>query len=205
MQRQRVEPGVNSEPAAIIHRMRRPAQLIARRSDDVLLASCLSRADFDILALLTRIGEALSPPELAEDLITSGPGTTKRIRTLVGTGMVTREANPADGRGALIRLTKPRHDTIIPARRNISALGAELLSTPPATGREQLAGLLRELLLNVEPPAAPQNQATAARQPKECRPVIDAYFSYFLLCRPTGLATVVQWRRSGGWWECWFR
>ncbi|MEO8220752.1 MAG: hypothetical protein ABI563_08210 [Specibacter sp.] len=137
---QLVEPGINSAPAAIIHRMRQLAHLIARQSKDVLLASGLSRADFDILALLTRAGEPLCPTELAEDLITSGPGTTKH-----------------------------RHDTIIPALRNISAFDAELLSTLPATGSEQLAGLLRELLLLVEPPVGPQKLAAAARQPCSAR------------------------------------
>jgi DNA-binding MarR family transcriptional regulator len=149
----RVNPDINNAPAAIIHRMRRLAQLIARQSEVVLADRGLSRADFDILALLTRTGEPLTPSELAEDLITSGPGTTKRIKKLVDAGLVTREANPADGRGALIHLTKHGHDTIIPALRCISDFETGLLDVLSEPNREELAGLLRQLLLFVESPS----------------------------------------------------
>lgn len=149
----RVNPNISTEPAAIIHRMRRLAQLIARQSEVVLADLGLSRADFDILALLTRSGVPLTPSELAEDLITSGPGTTKRIKNLVDAGFVTRDANPADGRGALIRMTQHGRDTIIPALQSISNFETGLLDVLSEPKREELAGLLRQLLLFVEPPS----------------------------------------------------
>lgn len=153
----RINPDISSAPAAIIHRLRRLAQLIARQSEVVLQDRGLSRADFDILALLTRSGEPLTPSELAEDLITSGPGTTKRIKRLVDAGLVTREANPADGRGALIHLTKHGQETIILALQAISDFETGLLGVLSGSNREELAGLLRQLLLFVEPPADQTN------------------------------------------------
>jgi DNA-binding MarR family transcriptional regulator len=146
----RIDPTISSEPARIIGRVRRLAELIQRRSNRVLDSYGISRDEFDILALLTRTGRPMTPSQLSADLIISGPGTTKRIRKLVAAGLVTREPDPSDGRGALIRMTAEAEAMILPVLRSVSDFEGELISSLAATDREELARLLRTLLLDVE-------------------------------------------------------
>ncbi|HEY8754095.1 MAG TPA: MarR family transcriptional regulator [Arthrobacter sp.] len=157
----RIDPTISSEPARIIGRVRRLAELIQRRSNRVLDSYGISRDEFDILALLTRTGRPMTPSQLSADLIISGPGTTKRIRKLVAAGLVTREPDPSDGRGALIRMTAEAEAMILPVLRSVSAFEGELVSSLAATDREELARLLRTLLISVE--AADPEAGTASR------------------------------------------
>lgn len=147
---QRIFPDVSSAPAGIIGRVRRLAQLIQLQSDSVLMGCGISRAEFDILALLTRTGRPMTPSELASDLLTSPAGTTKRINKLVDAGLVTRQTNPQDGRGAYIRTTGKGQETIIPVLRSVSDFEGQLISFMSAEDRNDLTRLLRGLLTHVE-------------------------------------------------------
>ncbi|GAA4039295.1 MarR family transcriptional regulator [Arthrobacter methylotrophus] len=147
---QGIFPDVSSEPAGIIARVRRLAQLIQLQSDSVLMSCGIGRAEFDILALLTRTGRPMTPSELASDLLTSPAGTTKRINKLVDARLVTRESNPQDGRGALIRLTPKGQETILPVLRSVSDFEAKLTGFMSPEDRIDLTTLLRSLLTHVE-------------------------------------------------------
>lgn len=146
----RIDPDISSAPAAIVGRIRRLAQLIQLQSDSVLAGCGISRAEFDILALLTRTGRPMTPSELAAALITSGAGTTKRINKLVDAGLVTRESNPQDGRGAFIRMTLKGQEIILPVLRSVSDFEEQVIGFMSAADRDELTGLLRNLLVHVE-------------------------------------------------------
>lgn len=145
-----IDPDISSAPAAIVGRIRRLAHLIQRQSDSVLAECGITRADFDILALLTRTRRPMTPSELSSDLITSPAGTTKRINKLVDAGLVTREGNPRDGRGAFIRMTGAGRDLILPVLRTVSEYEESVIAVFSGPKREELATLLRKLLLHVE-------------------------------------------------------
>lgn len=74
---------------------------------DTLAADGLDTSEYGALTALWMHGEPhrLSAGEIADRLVQTTGGTTKTIRRLEGRGLVTRVADPADGRRALIELT----------------------------------------------------------------------------------------------------
>lgn len=74
---------------------------------DTLAADGLDTSEYGALTALWMYGEPhrLSAGEIAERLVQTTGGTTKTIRRLEGRGLVTRVADPNDGRRALIELT----------------------------------------------------------------------------------------------------
>lgn len=143
-------PDIDTSPLSVVGRIRILAQLIQLASDEVLAEHGITRAEFDILSAVVRNGRPMSPTEIASASLTSAPGTSKRIKNLVDSGLVMRTANPRDGRGAFIHLTQQARDVIEPAIKSISNFERLLLQPMPADSRETLATLLRELMLIVE-------------------------------------------------------
>ncbi|MET3721464.1 MULTISPECIES: hypothetical protein [unclassified Arthrobacter] len=94
--------------------------------------------------------------ELSGDLITTPAGTIKRINKLLDPGLVTRESNPRDGRGAFIRMTGAGSDLILPVLRSVAEYEDSVISRLSGPERDELATLLRTLL-----PACGGRDATA--------------------------------------------
>ena len=66
----------------------------------------VSLGDYGVLVHLSEAaGQSLRMSELAERLLLSRSGLTRRIDVLVRAGLVARRACPADGRGSLASLT----------------------------------------------------------------------------------------------------
>lgn len=111
----------------------------------------LSLADFTVLAALRRAGP---PYQLPQSVLMSRLGLTSgtvsvRLTRLVGKGVVTREPSP-DARGAVVTLTdrgRELFDEVAPAHL---ANEDVLLSALTPAERDQLAGLLRKLLVGFE-------------------------------------------------------
>ena len=122
----------------------------------------LGNGDFDVLATLRRAGPPfrLTAGELsASTLVTSGPsasGSTGSSRE----GLVTREVSASDGRGREIQLTPEGRRLTDELVVRHWANEDRLLSALDPGEREQLVGLLRKLLLDVEGPAAGPVDAT---------------------------------------------
>jgi DNA-binding MarR family transcriptional regulator len=110
----------------------------------------LTLADFDVLTTLRRLGGSASQRRLMDALgLTSGT-VSVRIDRLVAAALVSRDADPNDGRGAIVTLTPEgiaRFDAAAPAHL---ANEARLLAALDSDEREQLAALLRKLLLSFE-------------------------------------------------------
>lgn len=146
----RLYPGIGTEPSAVVGRISRLARIIQIRSDAVLASHGITRAEFDILSLLARTGRPMTPSELASDLLTSGAGSTKRIKKLVDSGLVIREANPEDGRGALVRMTEKAQGALAPILESVLEFEAGLLAPFTDADRLDLALHLRTLMLELE-------------------------------------------------------
>jgi DNA-binding MarR family transcriptional regulator len=144
-------PDVDTAPTAIIGRINRIAQIIQLRSDAVLAAAGLTRAEFDMLSLLARTGRPMTPTELAARLLISGAGATKRLKKLQGAGLIRRESNPQDGRGAFIHMTAKADELLRPILESVLDFEAGLLSGLPAATARNLARDLRTLLAGLEP------------------------------------------------------
>jgi DNA-binding MarR family transcriptional regulator len=147
---QQIFPDMDTEPTSIIGRINRIALIIQLRSDAVLAANGITRAEFDMLSLLARTGRPMTPTELAAELLISGAGATKRLKKLDEAGLIRRETNPRDGRGALIRMTDKAHALLRPILASVLDFEAGLLAALPADTRRELAASLRTLLAGLE-------------------------------------------------------
>ncbi len=145
-------PGLPVAPIEVVTRVGR---LRARFDDELagLFARFdLSAADFAVIAALRRAG---SPYRLPQSVLMARLGLTSgtisvRLTRLVAKDVVERTPSPDDARGTLITLTgKGRRlfDDVAPAHLANEDL---LLSALTAAEREQLAGLLRKLLVGFE-------------------------------------------------------
>lgn len=130
--------------------------LMARRLEqlaaDTLGPLGLDPGEFEVLATLLRSGPAheLSPSALNRWLMISGGGLTKRMTRLEERGLITRRLDPDDRRSLLVALTEAGKELAERAVLAHSAATAELIDRIGPEAREQLSGLLREMLLSLQ-------------------------------------------------------
>jgi DNA-binding MarR family transcriptional regulator len=151
----RERPDIDPSPQGVIGRLHRIGRLLDDRLDQVYARFDLSYAEFDILATLRRAGAPYQrrAGELADHTMVTSGGLTKRVDRLAARGLVSREPDPDDARGRVIRLTDAGHSLIETAftahmageRRIIEELG---------TDAETLEPILRRWLGILEPQAA---------------------------------------------------
>jgi DNA-binding MarR family transcriptional regulator len=82
---------------------------------------------------------------MAETLVTSGT-MTNRLDRLEELKLITREADPADGRGSLVTLTKSGMSAVDDALENLLGHEEELLSALTKEEQIDLARLLSKLI-----------------------------------------------------------
>ena len=102
----RERPDLDFSPLEVLSRITR----IARHLDiDRRKAFAdLDTWGFDVLAALRRAGTPyqLSPGQLMQEAMVTSGTITNRLDRLEELGLVTRKADPNDGRGSLVTLTK---------------------------------------------------------------------------------------------------
>jgi DNA-binding MarR family transcriptional regulator len=145
-------PDLAVGPVEVLTRLSR----VSTRIDDELAAVFtrydLSAADFTVIAALRRAGAPFTLPQsvlMARLGLTSGT-VSVRLGRLEGKGIVTRAPSSDDARGVLVTLTdKGAHlfDRVAPVHL---ANEDVLLSALNADERDQLAALLRKLLVALE-------------------------------------------------------
>ena len=141
----RLRPDLSFASLGVIHRVLRASRLILEASDAFLADYGLTRGELDVLSALRRTGEPLSPTTLAQTLLAPRSAITMRLNALQGRGLLSRTANPADGRSFLLVLTDTGAalvDEVIPAQL---ALEDALLAEAPAWAVEGLVDPLRAL------------------------------------------------------------
>jgi DNA-binding MarR family transcriptional regulator len=85
--------------------MRAHATLMRRLEVDLVQATGLALADFDVLAQLARAGGELRMTDLAARALISRSGMTRRVARLAEEGLVRRTNADADARGVVVALT----------------------------------------------------------------------------------------------------
>ena len=145
-------PDLNVAPVEVLTRLSR----VRTRMDEELAALFerydLTLADFTVIAALRRAGEPYALPQsdlMARLGLTSGT-VSVRLGRLEAKGVVTRRPSSDDGRGVLVTLTAAGavlFDQVAP--RHLANEGV-LLSALTDPEREQLAALLRKLLIGFE-------------------------------------------------------
>jgi DNA-binding MarR family transcriptional regulator len=90
---------------------------LARQLEDL----GINLGEFDVLATLRRHGRGakLTPKEISAATFVTPSGLTNRLARLEKMGLISRQADPRDGRGALIKIT--------PAGKRIADRGIEIV------------------------------------------------------------------------------
>ncbi|MNX87906.1 HTH-type transcriptional regulator MhqR [compost metagenome] len=145
----RERPDLDVSTMRVLGRLGECALVITRDRINPLFAQFgLQPGEFDVLATLRRSGKpyALTPTALYEDAMISSGSMTNRIDRLEQAGLVSRKANPGDGRATLVMLTRQGLKRIDEALLAHLRNQAEVLSPLNAAEQEQLSGLLGKLL-----------------------------------------------------------
>jgi len=142
-------PDLDSSSLAVLSRITRLSKQAAARLKEALAPFGLEPWSFDVLATLRRRGEpyTMSPTELRRAAILTSGAMTNRIDRLEERGLVRRVADPNDRRGVQVHLTRAGLvlvDEAVVARLRCADAFASRLS---AEQRDQLAHLLRILLV----------------------------------------------------------
>jgi DNA-binding MarR family transcriptional regulator len=149
---ERERPDLDFSPVAVISRIGRAARYLDHGIESVLAGHGLSRASWDVLAALRRVGEPyrLSPTELYRSLMRTSGTITHRLHRLETKRLIRRCGDPEDGRAALVELTATGKRLVDRVAAEHLANERELLAGLTASERHELAGLLRTLLLSFE-------------------------------------------------------
>lgn len=162
-------PDLDPSPIGIIGRLSRVSQQLADEMAGLYRRFGLSEGEFDILATLRRTGApfTLAPSALAVHTMVTKGAVSKRLDTLAGRGLVTREAAHHDGRGRVVRLSDAGRVLIDDAVAAHLEQERQLLEVLPARDREALERILTSWTLAYEtrpsPAPAPPAPGAAAR------------------------------------------
>lgn len=142
-------PGVDPSPMGVVGRIARLARHFDRGVRDTMAEYGLEPAAFDVLATLRRSGApyTLTPGELMRTAMVTSGAITQRLDRLEQRGLVTRRRNPDDERSVVVSLTRSGSrlvERVLPSHLETEARLLEGLSSRE---RNQLAGLLRKLLV----------------------------------------------------------
>jgi DNA-binding MarR family transcriptional regulator len=144
-------PDLDVEPIGITARLSRLQALIAPKQADVLERFGLRGTEFALLATLTRLaGEDVSQRRLGAELGLSAGTISLRIDRLAGRGLVQRQADPEDGRGALIKITPRGRELFEACVPEHLARAQTLLAGLTEPERDELGRLLGKLLYTLE-------------------------------------------------------
>jgi DNA-binding MarR family transcriptional regulator len=152
----RERPELDSRPMGVVGRLHRLAALLDLGLRPVFAEAGLGNGDFDVLATLRRAGSPyrLTAGELCASTMVTAGAVSKRLDRLEARGLVKRSVSATDARGRVVQLTpQGRRLTDELVGRHLDNED-RLLAALDQRERDQLAVLLRKLLLDVEGPAA---------------------------------------------------
>lgn len=147
-----VRPDLDVTPMGVLGRLSRASRIAEREQQALFAEFGLQPGEFDLLATLRRAGppSGLTAGALARSAMKTSGAITNRVDHLVAKGYVTRAVDPTNRRSVLIALTPAGRKLIDKSvvahleneRRILAALGKRQ--------QNDLAGLLRELLVSLD-------------------------------------------------------
>lgn len=147
---QRVSPGLDTAPMAVIGRLNRCSALLQQAADAPLRSEGLTRPEFDILGTLRRMDREVTPGRIARETFASGAAVTKRVKQLESRGLIVRRHDDRDRRVAHLSLTAAGLaliDRLLPEQLRYEAA---LLDGIDVERQTELSDLLGELLVLLE-------------------------------------------------------
>lgn len=104
---------------------------------------------FDVLAVLYREPQGLKMSALSRTLLVSNGNVTVVVRQLQESGLVRSQANPADGRSAIVSLTPSGKKRFLELAEAHHRWISELLSEVPESDKDDLVRMLGNLRTNM--------------------------------------------------------
>ena len=149
-------PDLDTTPMAILGRAYRLSNLVRPSIEANFASFGLDRGEFDVISTLRRSGPPyrLTPTDLYRSLMISSGGLTHRLVRLEKAGLVRREKSAEDGRSLLVVLTEEGVRRTEAAFRADMASESRFLAALDPRKSAALAGLLKELLSELESEAS---------------------------------------------------
>ena len=146
----RERPELDVSPTHTLQRITRLSLLQSVSFARVFARHGVSFGEYLVLAALRRAGPPyrMNPTALFNAVILSSGAMTNRLDRLEAMGLVERQPDPTDRRGRLVALTDRGRELVDAAVVEHLANEERLLDVLDPGEREQLAGLLRKLLLS---------------------------------------------------------
>ncbi len=146
-----VRPELDSTPMGVIGRMSRAAALLDKSIRENFAEFDLQPGEFDVLATLRRSGSPykLTPGVIGELTMVSSSAITARIDKMADKGLVKREPDPDNRRIVVVALTRRGRELINKVIESHVAHEVELMKGLSDDEQEQLAELLRKLLVGL--------------------------------------------------------
>ena len=146
----RERPDLDVSPTQTLQRITRLSLLQGVSFARVFAAYGISFGEYLVLAALRRAGPPyrMNPTTLFNAVILSSGAMTNRLDRLEAMGLVERLPDPTDRRGRLVALTDRGRELVDTAVGDHLENEERLLGALDAGELEQLAGLLRKLLLS---------------------------------------------------------
>lgn len=148
----RAAPGLDLSPVGVVLRLERIRKIMDVELEVTFAQYGLNGADFAALVTLRRLSRPGGVPQsllMRELNLTSGT-VSVRVERLCNRGLASRSADPKDHRNSLVEVTdagRRLFDQVAPAH---AATEYRLLAALDAGQREELASLLRRLLVSFE-------------------------------------------------------
>ncbi len=143
----RERPDLDISPLEVLSRVTRIAKHVDKFRKEAFRASDLESWEFDVLAALRRAGAPyqLSPTALMAETLVSSGAMTHRLTKLERRRFIQRSPDPEDGRGVVVRLTKPGLIAVDTAFSHLVQAEHLLISTLSPKQRAEAASALRLL------------------------------------------------------------
>jgi DNA-binding MarR family transcriptional regulator len=150
-------PDLDCSPMGIIGRISQLQREVNLAQRTTFARHGLDVPSFDVLAALRRAGPPyqLTPTELMRTALVTSGAITQRLDRLEERGLITRERSRDDGRAVVVSLTDAGREALDAALPDHLDTERKLLDGLSDDDRDQLAGLLRRLLVTLGrvPPA----------------------------------------------------
>jgi DNA-binding MarR family transcriptional regulator len=149
-----IRPDLRVDSLHVTARLSRLGRHLALREEAVFGRYGLNRGEVGVLAALRIAGppHRLSPGRLGRGLMLSSAGVTSRLDRLERRGLLRRLPDPDDRRGVIVELTDEGLGVVDAAVAANTENGEQVLAPLSAAEVETLEGLLRRILVPLEPP-----------------------------------------------------
>jgi DNA-binding MarR family transcriptional regulator len=157
-------PDLDTSPMGVLGRIMRASRHVDRELATVYKHEGLDFGLFDVLATLRRSGAPyrLSPTALNEWCMVTSGGMTARLDRLEEAGLIVRRPDPDDRRALLVELSPTGFAVIDKLLAAHLASEERLLASLSPEDREQLATLLRQVLIPLESAADRDQRAVTS-------------------------------------------